>query len=128
MGVIPPVAVPEFGGELVELLALLHVELDSNGSVLDGPLRRRDAGNLDALELDDDGVLLGRVVVIADSDDLLRRLDDDWPVSAFLRELLRHCEAADAMTHIHLDPTAVDERMVEGVQGQVDAVLSLEEG
>lgn len=67
----------------------------------------------------------GQVVVCVRSLTTILQYADDGPTLAFLRELLTHCERADALAHVHLDPTAVDERTVDGVRGQVDAVAEL---
>lgn len=66
-----------------------------------------------------------QVVVCLRSLTTVLQYADDGPTLAFLRELLGHCERADALAHVHLDPTAVDERTVEGVREQVDAVVEL---
>lgn len=66
-----------------------------------------------------------QVVVCLRSLTTILQYADDGPTLSFLRELLDHCERADALVHVHLDPTAVDEQTVEGVRGQVDAVVEL---
>lgn len=68
-----------------------------------------------------------QVVVCVRSLTTILQYADDGPALAFLNELFGHCSAVGALAHVHLDPTAVDERTVEGIRGQVDAVVELAE-
>lgn len=67
-----------------------------------------------------------QVVVCLRSLTTILQYADDGPTLAFLQEFLNHCATADAFVHVHLDPTAVDDRTVEGVRRQVETVVELE--
>ncbi|WP_445677853.1 DUF7504 family protein [Salinarchaeum laminariae] len=68
-----------------------------------------------------------QIVVCLNSLTTILQYADDGPALAFLRELLDHCEVAGALTHVHLDPSAIDEQTIEGVRGQVDETVRPDE-